>query len=222
MGGFSTKPKVQKKTIINSPQTTIQVLNNNKVFPSHIQKELLTVIQEFTNEKEFIIKRFDNSSSFFNWIRKISYQHPLFYQLEKLCYDQREGLHEYSNFISITLQDMADYFLVAFLPSGNIAGFSIIGTDIQRPNTLRRYMTCAGPKGVGIGYALVNEIHAIAREQGKNTVRLASATASSTAYHKRQGYILTGKKLAREGNEMIFTLPKRNNNTRKNKVGKNV
>lgn len=220
MGASSTKPKVQKKTIVNSPAYTITV-RNNKLFPSYIQENLLSVTTEFTNSQPFLLKRFDTSSEFMEWIREIDYDNPFFSQLEKLCMDPREGIQDYANFISITLQDLADIFLVAFLPSGNIAGFSIIGDDPEKPNTLRRYMTCAGPKGVGIGYALVNEIHKIAAERGKNTIRLASATKSSTAYHRRQGYTLTGKQLEREGNEMMYTLPKRNNNTtRRNKADK--
>lgn len=220
MGAKATKAQTEQKTkkTLNLLRSTegIDTQNEETFTTKSIRADLASVKEEFKPGQKLLIKRYTRSTPFMKWISNLDYEEPFFHELGSLCKSDRNGISWYK-FISITLQSEADIFIVAFLPSGNIVGFSIVGEDFYEKNSLRRYVTCAGPRGYGIGYALVNEIHTIAKEGGKKYVRLAAATNSAIAYHKRQGYILTGKEVPQEGPEMLYTLPV-NGGTRKKRL----
>jgi hypothetical protein len=112
------------------------------------------------------------------------------------------------------LLEVSDRILLAFLTSGHIAGFSIFGED-QSGGTegcLHRYVTCVGPRKLGIGAGIVKEFHAIAKREGYPCVTLGASSAKG--FHLKQGYTYTGKNTS-EGPEMIYRIPQEGGKKRK-------
>lgn len=125
---------------------------------------------------------------------------PFLAELEQLC----NSPHIQTKFLA-TVLETANRFLLAFLNTGDIAGFMIFDEEGQRGRKcLHRYITCTGPRGLGIGIALVKEIHAIAKREGYTCVTLGAS--GSEGFHAKQGYVRTGKETL-EGPEMIYQIP---------------
>jgi GNAT superfamily N-acetyltransferase len=189
----------------SKPERVVNTQDPEIITDEALRQELLGVKSEFQSGQRFLIKRYTSKSLFMDWIFELEYDDRFFHELDELCYSP-EYPDEWYKYISMALQSEADTFLVAFLPTGEIAGFSIVGEDKEDSQALRRYVTCAGPRGKGIGYALVQDIHKLAKERGKKYIRLAAATKNAEKFHTRQGYALTGKDIEGEGPEMIFKL----------------
>lgn len=132
---------------------------------------------------------------------------PFLYKLNSMCNTPNIELKFLAN-----LLEVADRFLFAFLNTGHIAGFMIFDNDKYNKNCLHRYITCTGPRKLGIGKGLVDEVHAIAKREGKTCVTLGAS--DSVGFHEKMGYVPTGKRNL-EGPEMIFQL--QGGKTRKSK-----
>jgi predicted GNAT superfamily acetyltransferase len=115
------------------------------------------------------------------------------------------------------LLEVEDRFLLAFLNTGHIAGFMIFAKDYNEKKCLHRYVTCTGPRKLGIGAALVKEIHAIAKREGHTCVTLGAS--DSEGFHRKQGYVNTGRNTM-EGPEMIYRLPQEGGARKKTRKAK--
>jgi hypothetical protein len=122
-------------------------------------------------------------------------KNPFLLKLDGMC----NTPHIRTEFLA-NLLEVENRILFAFLHTGHIAGFSILGED-NKNNCLHRYVTCTGPRKLGIGAGLVNKIHEIAKREGYTCVSLGAT--DSIGFHKKMGYVATGKH-TQEGNEMIY------------------
>jgi hypothetical protein len=125
---------------------------------------------------------------------------PFMWKLYSMC----EGAGIRDQFLA-NLLEVSDHILLAFLNSGHIAGFSIFGPDHSggSEGCLHRYITCVGPRKLGIGAGIVKEFHAIAKQEGYPCVTLGASSAEG--FHLKQGYTYTGKR-SLEGPEMIYEI----------------
>jgi hypothetical protein len=195
------------------------------LFPKAVRDELMAVKQEISPTDLVLIKEFNESSALVQWLRQSkSYFHfdewnneneedtfkpkntsvnrnkdPFLGKLKDIC----DAPYISTKFLA-NLLETSGRFLFAFLNTGHIAGFMIFGDEYDPSRRcLHRYVTCTGPRGLGIGVALVKEVHAIAKREGYSCVTLGSA--GSEGFHKKQGYRFTGKR-GLEGPEMIYNV----------------
>lgn len=215
------------------------------IFPKAVRDELMAVQKDLTPTTLVLVKEFNETSAFVQWLhRSKSYfdfndneydgwngemeektprpkntsvnrnKLPFLFKLSGMC----DTLHIRTEFLA-NLLDVANRFLLAFLNNGHIAGFMIFtnGQENQR-KCLHRYITCTGPRSLGIGKALVEELHAIAKREGYPCVTLGAA--DSEGFHRKMGYVRTGK-ASSEGPEMIYQISQKGGKRTLRKTRKN-
>jgi GNAT superfamily N-acetyltransferase len=226
--------KVPKPKEIHVSEDQLIDPSDATLFPKAVRDELMAVKQEVSPTDLVLVKEFNQSSALVQWLRQskgyfdfnlpsneenenanYTFEYkpkpkttsvnknkdPFLYRLEGMC----NAPYIETKFLA-NLLEMADRFLFAFLNTGHIAGFMIFGEETRDgKRCLHRYITCTGPRRLGIGAALVKEVHAIAKREGFSCVTLGSAGAEE--FHTKQGYKATGKKTL-EGPEMIYQIPK--------------
>jgi hypothetical protein len=232
--------KVPKPKEIHVSEDQIIDPSDPTLFPKAVRDELMAIQQEVSPTDLVLVKEFNGSSALVQWLRQsksyfdydfpnnenedynVEYKpkpkntsvnrnkDPFLGRLEHMC----NAPYIETKFLA-NLLEMEDRFLFAFLNTGHIAGFMIFGEQVRDgKRCLHRYITCTGPRRLGIGAALVKEVHAIAKREGFSCVTLGSA--GSEGFHAKQGYKATGKKTL-EGPEMLYTVKggKRKSRTRK-------
>lgn len=133
---------------------------------------------------------------------------PFMYELSNMC-DSPDIREE---FLANQLE-VANHYLLAFLNTGHIAGFSILGETRHNGRTcIHQYLICTGPRRLGIGAGLVKKLHEIAKEQGFTCATLGAS--ESEEFHTKQGYKRTGRNTL-EGPEMLYEIKGGGNKKRK-------
>lgn len=137
---------------------------------------------------------------------------PFLYKLLSMC---DTGNIE-DKFIANQLETSTDIILSFVVDIHNqiyISGFSTLGLDTKN-GCLHRYVTCTGPRKLGIGKTIVQYIHQIARDRGYTCVTLDAA--DSVGFHEKMGYVRTGEG-SKQMPEMIYRLEGGKRKTRKKK-----
>lgn len=227
MGAKESKVQSPKEIHVSADQ--IIDPSDPTLFPKAVRDELMAVRQEVSPTELVLVKEFNQSSALVQWLRQsksffdydvpsnenedYNFEYkpkpkntsvnrnkdPFLGRLEHMC----NAPYIKTTFLA-NLLEMEDRFLFAFLNTGHIAGFMIFGEEKKEgKRCLHRYITCSGPRRLGIGAALVKEVHAIAKREGFTCVTLGSA--GSEGFHTKQGYKLTGA-TSLEGPEMLYTV----------------
>lgn len=202
-----------KKWIKDAPKyhnTSYTIVQEGGVEENALAKALLRTTRTIRRSNN------NNNNKRRNPVKYVQPKEKFLYRLSSMCHPTPIKI----DYLVTQLEDPSNPIVLALASPRFIAGFSILSeikgmkkSCLQNKNQTRnngeclhRHITCTGPRGKGMGKALVNTIHQIASDFNYPCVTLEAS--GSEGFHEKQGYRKKNEKNTSESPLMIYKIQK--------------